>query len=272
MSRGRDAAAFGEDRMSMLDSSWIPGRRCTPDVKPTVINVPGDEGAFARTPIDNVLTVPDSETFRVPSGAQVSLDGPFKAQPSRTIRRVLKTVLYDQALLVIRAELKTVDIQVVQHPAIDEPVAIRICDHLHAFRKQDFPIGPDFRDPRPEAVDELDRGQPQPAHFTRYVVTHVGELAILCPDQVSPVACRHVGLLLGSSLIADAGEDVRRIIVRGRQGNGRIGRELRSTRLDGESSRDNKREKGNQHPSFHRAGTSACGLTRPPCALKWHTQ
>ena len=148
-----------------------------------------------------------------------------------------------------RTELKTIDIHIVQHLAVPEPVAIRISDHLHAFRKQDFLVSPHFRNAPLEAVDELDGGQPQPAHFTRYVSTHVREISILCADQVRPVACSHIGLLLGSPLIADAGEDVYRIVVRGWRGNGRIGRDLRSAGLDGEGGHENKRQKGDQHRS-----------------------
>ena len=94
----------------MLDSPRIRGRHRTPDAKPGVIVVPGDEDAIVRTPLDDILTIPDSETIRIPSGAQIGLDGPLKAQPSRTIRRVLETVLDDQAGLAIRTELKAIDL------------------------------------------------------------------------------------------------------------------------------------------------------------------
>ena len=149
------------------------------------------------TPVDDILTIPDSETIRIPSGAQIGLDGPLKAQPSRTIRRVPETVLDDQAGLAIRTELKAIDLHIVQHPAIAEPVAIRISDHLRAFREQNLLFGSCLRDARLEGVDELDRRQPQPAHFARHVLTHVREISVLRSDQVRPVARGHIGLPLG---------------------------------------------------------------------------
>ena len=44
--------------------------------------------------------------------------------------------------LLIRTELKALDIQIVEHPAIAEAVAIRISDHLRALCEQNFLVGP----------------------------------------------------------------------------------------------------------------------------------
>ena len=82
---GRDPTAVRADRIWMLNWPRTRGRQRTPDAKPIVIHVLGDEDAIVRTPIDDILTIPDSETIRIPSGAQISFDGPLKAQPSRTI-------------------------------------------------------------------------------------------------------------------------------------------------------------------------------------------
>src|SRR5258705_11186161 len=89
---GRDSTALRADRIWMLNGLRIRGRQRTPDAKPIVIHVPGDEDTIVRTPIDDILSIPDSETIRIPSSAQISLDGPLKAQPSRTILRVLETL------------------------------------------------------------------------------------------------------------------------------------------------------------------------------------
>jgi len=76
--RGRDATAVRADRMWMLDSPRTRGRQGTPDAKPIVIHVLGDEDAIVRTPIDDILTIQDSETIRIPSRAQISFDEPLK--------------------------------------------------------------------------------------------------------------------------------------------------------------------------------------------------
>ena len=52
--------------------------------------------SFARHST-TILTIPDPETIRIPSGAQIGLDGPLKTQCPRAIRRVLETVLDDEA-------------------------------------------------------------------------------------------------------------------------------------------------------------------------------
>jgi hypothetical protein len=78
-------------------------------------------------------------------------------------------------------------------------------DHLGARCEQNLLVSTDFGDARLEGVDELDRRQPQPAHFTRHVLTHVREISILRADQVSPVAGGHVRLLLISRMTGDPG-------------------------------------------------------------------
>ena len=162
----------------------------------------------------------------------------------------------DHARAVIRTELKTIDIQVVQDPAIPEPVSIRISDHLRAFCEQNFLIGSQLSNPCLEAVDELDRGQPQPSHFPRYVMAHVREIPILRSDQVGPVARGHIGLLLVSPLIADAGEDMSRIVIRSRRRRNPRIRDLRNAGLDCQGRHENKRQK---------AGADCGPITRTHC-------
>ena len=172
----------------MLDPARIHGIHRTPDAKPRVAGIPGDEDTLVGAPLDPILTILDPDTVRKPSGAQIGLDGPLKAQRSRTIRRVLEKVLDDEAGPAIRTELKALDIDSVQHPAIDEAVAVWISDHLRAIYQQKFLIRSHLREARLEGVDQLDRRQPQSGHLALHVLAHVGKIAILRPDQVRPVA------------------------------------------------------------------------------------
>jgi hypothetical protein len=76
------------------------------------------------------------------------------------------------------------------------------------------------------------------------VMAHVREISILRADQVRPVACGHIGLLLVSPLIADSGEDTTHIVIRsGSRWNPRI-RDLRNAGLACEGGHENKRQKG----------------------------
>jgi hypothetical protein len=93
----------------------------------------------------------------------------LKAQPPYAICGVLEAVLDDQSLLAVRTELKSLEIQIIQYPTISKPVAIRVIDQLGALRKDVFLVSLCVCNLRPKTVDELDRGQPQPAHFTWHV-------------------------------------------------------------------------------------------------------
>ena len=139
--RGRDATTVRGDEIWIVDSPGIRCRHRAPDAKPGVVQVPGDEYAIARMPSNDILTIPDSETIRIPTRSQISFDRPLKAQPSRMSCGVLEAVLDNHALQVIRTELKPIDFQVVQDLAILEPVSIGISDHLRAFSQQNFLLG-----------------------------------------------------------------------------------------------------------------------------------
>jgi hypothetical protein len=58
---GRDPTPVRANRMWMLNRPHPRVRQRTPDAKPIVIQVPGDEDAIVRTPVDDILTVSDSE-------------------------------------------------------------------------------------------------------------------------------------------------------------------------------------------------------------------
>ncbi len=231
---GRDAASIRGDRSGALDSTHICARRRAPDAVPGVVDVPGDEHASAWAPIDDVPAIANSEPIRIPSRAQIGLDEPLKAQPSRAIRRVPESILDDDARLAIRTELKTIDLDVFQHLAIGKSIGMRVRDHFRAFRERDFPAGLDIRDSCLEPVDEFDRRQPQSSHLAAHMPTHVGEVSILSADQVGPIAGGDIGLLPGSSVIADAG-----------------GRDLRIARRCRERGQDNKHPIRGKDRPFH---------------------
>ena len=66
--------------------------------------------------------------------------------------------------------------------------------------------------------------------FAWHMLTHVRKIAILRSDQVRPAARGDIGLLLGSSLIADRSQGLRR--------------GLRNTGPDGERGQENERQNG----------------------------
>jgi len=129
---------------------------------------------------------------------------------------VFEAVLHDQSLLAIGTKLKALDIQIVQYPSISKPIAIRVIDQLGALRKYASLVSFCVCHLRPKTVDELDRGQPQAAHFTWHVLTHVREIPILRSDQVRPVARGHIGLRFVSPLITNARQRGCYMIIRGR--------------------------------------------------------
>jgi hypothetical protein len=65
---------------------------------------------------------------------------------------------------------------------------------------------------RPEAVDQLDRMQPQTAHLALQMSAHVREIPILRSNQVRSVARSGVGLCRVAAVIADACENGRGVI------------------------------------------------------------
>src|SRR5207253_2803324 len=161
-----------------------------------------DEEVIRRAPGAGVRSVPYPQVLRIPDGEQIRLDRQLKAQPSRASGGVLEGVLYDQPRLAVRTELKSLDLQAVQHRTVSEPIAIGVVDELGALGQGGVLTGRQVSHLGPETVDQLDRVEPQPTHFARDVVAHVREIPVLRADQVGPVACRDIGLVLVVSMVA----------------------------------------------------------------------
>ena len=105
------------------------------------------------------------------------------------------------------------------------------------------------RDRRPEAVHQLDRVQPQPAHLAAHMAAHVGEVSVLGPDEVGAVTGRDVGLVPVVAAIAQASHW---------RGGVRLGREEPSEGEE-EGERERQRTEG--------AGHNGSGASSPLPAL-----
>ena len=115
---GRDTHAARPDRRRIGDGSCIRGARGSPDAEPGMPGVPGDEEPARRLPAHGVRGVGDAEAIREPDRAQVRLDGELKGQLSRAAGGVPELVLDDESLATVRAELKALDLEAVQHRAV----------------------------------------------------------------------------------------------------------------------------------------------------------
>ena len=120
---------------------------------------------------------------------------------------VPELVLDDESLPTVRAELEALDLQAVQHRAVGEPIAVGVGDELRGGRQDDVPTSRRLRNRGPEAVDQLDRVEPDPAHLARQVFAQIREIPVLGSDHVRPGACRDVGLASGLPVIAEACQD-----------------------------------------------------------------
>src|SRR4051812_11961576 len=107
----------------------------------------------------------------------------------------------------VRAELKTLDRQVLQLISILESIAVGIVDELAGLGEHSLLTTRAVAHSGLEPVDQLDGMSPEDTHLAGHVVAETGEVPILGPDQVRPVPRRDVGIAAVSAMIADAVQD-----------------------------------------------------------------
>jgi hypothetical protein len=143
----------------------------------------------------------------VPHGPKVGLDRELEIQRSRAGGEVPDDVLDDHALTAVGADLEPLDLQAVEHRSVAKPVAVRVVDELDRGSESRRLSAGRIRERGPEAIDQLDGVQPQPAHLSGHVPAQVWEVPVLCADQVGPVTGGDVGAVRHPAMIAQAGQN-----------------------------------------------------------------